>query len=64
LYEEAKGGGSTTNLNTKVPLNTQYSFTLSLTKGGHREHQRQRRVHEDAQRREIGQEVLLQTASI
>jgi len=33
LYEEAKGGGSTTNLNTKVALNTQYTFTLSLTKG-------------------------------
>lgn len=33
LYEEAKGGGSTTNLNTKVALNTQYTFTLSLTRG-------------------------------
>jgi len=33
LYEEAKGGGTTTNLNTPVALGTQYSFTLALTKG-------------------------------
>jgi hypothetical protein len=33
LYEEAKGGGSTTDLKTKLALDTKYSYTLSLTKG-------------------------------
>ncbi len=33
LYEEAKGGGTTTNLNTPVALNMEYTFTLALTKG-------------------------------
>ena len=33
LYEEAKGGGSTTNLNTAVALNTKYTFTLAMTNG-------------------------------
>lgn len=33
LYEEAKGGGTTTNLNTPVALGSAYTFTLALTKG-------------------------------
>ncbi|HEX3776139.1 MAG TPA: polysaccharide lyase family 7 protein [Polyangiaceae bacterium] len=33
LYEEAKGGGTTTNLNTAVALNTKYSYTLALNQG-------------------------------
>ncbi|HEY4106133.1 MAG TPA: polysaccharide lyase family 7 protein [Polyangiaceae bacterium] len=33
LYEEAKGGGTTTNLNTPVALNTKYSYTLALNQG-------------------------------
>jgi len=32
FYEEAKGAGSSTGLNMRVPLNTQYTFTMSLTK--------------------------------
>jgi len=33
LYEEAKGGGSTVDLKTKVALNTPYTFTLELSNG-------------------------------
>ena len=33
LYEEAKGGGSETDLKTPVALNTQYTFSLALSKG-------------------------------
>ena len=33
LYEEAKGGGTVTDLNTPVALNTPYSFELSLSNG-------------------------------
>ena len=33
LYEEAKGGGSETDLKTAVALNTQYTFSLALSKG-------------------------------
>ena len=31
LYEEAKGAGSTMELNTAVPLKSKYTFTMSLT---------------------------------
>lgn len=33
LYEEAKGGGSSTDLKTAVALNTRYSFALSMVEG-------------------------------
>jgi Alginate lyase len=33
LYEEAKGGGSETDLKTPVALSKQYTFTLALTQG-------------------------------
>jgi len=33
LYEEAKGGGKTTDLKTPVALNERYTFSLALTKG-------------------------------
>jgi hypothetical protein len=33
FYEEALGAGSSVNLNTPVALNTQYTFTLSLSQG-------------------------------
>ena len=33
LYEEAKGGGATTNLNAPVAIGTKYKFTLSMIKG-------------------------------
>jgi hypothetical protein len=33
LYEESKGNGTSTNLNTPVPLNSMYTYTLALTKG-------------------------------
>jgi hypothetical protein len=33
VYEEAKGGGTVTDLSTPVALNTSYSFQLSLTNG-------------------------------
>jgi Alginate lyase len=33
LYEEAKGSGTTTDLNSPVALNTQYTFTLALSNG-------------------------------
>jgi hypothetical protein len=33
LYEEAKGAGTTVDLQTPVALNTPYSFQLSLTNG-------------------------------
>lgn len=33
LYEEAKGGGSSTDLKTTVDLNTRYTFALSMVEG-------------------------------
>jgi hypothetical protein len=33
LYEEAKGGGSSTDLKTSVALNTRYTFALSMVEG-------------------------------
>lgn len=33
LYEEAKGGGSSTDLKTAVELNTRYSFVLAMVEG-------------------------------
>jgi hypothetical protein len=33
LYEETKGGGSTTNLGVPVALNTRYTFELALSNG-------------------------------
>jgi len=33
VYEEAKGGGNTIDLQTTVDLNTQYDLQLSLTNG-------------------------------
>jgi hypothetical protein len=33
LYEEAKGGGSSTDLKTAVALNTRYSFVLAMVDG-------------------------------
>jgi len=33
FYEESKGGGNSTNLNTSVALNTHYTFTLAMIDG-------------------------------